>query len=51
PGVTQFVMCDGHVEAKNNNTDPDVLLKMSAIGDGDDPSNVDDGPGDNDANK
>ena len=26
PGVTQFVMCDGHVEALTNDTDVDVLL-------------------------
>ena len=46
PGVTQFVMADGHVEPLSNNTDSDVLLKYAAIGDGEDPSNVDDGPGD-----
>ena len=38
PGVTQFVMCDGHVEVMNNNTNSDVLLKYAAIGDGNDPS-------------
>ena len=41
PGVTQFVMCDGHVEALSNDTNSDVLLKYAAIGDGDDPSNAD----------
>lgn len=41
PGVTQFVMCDGHVEALVNDTDIDVLLKYAAIGDGDDPSDAD----------
>jgi prepilin-type processing-associated H-X9-DG protein len=46
PGVTQFVMADGHVEPLSNDTDSDVLLKYAAIGDGEDPSNVDDGPGD-----
>ena len=45
PGVTQFVMCDGHVEALNNNLDIDVLLKYAAIGDGDDPSDIDEGDG------
>ena len=39
-------MADGHVEALSNDTDSDVLLKYAAIGDGEDPSNVDDGPGD-----
>ena len=45
PGVTQFVMCDGHVEALSNNLDIDVLLKYAAIGDGDDPSDIDEGDG------
>jgi prepilin-type processing-associated H-X9-DG protein len=44
-GVTQFVMCDGHVEAKSNDMDIDVLLKYAAIGDGDDPSDIDEGDG------
>ena len=44
-GVTQFVMCDGHVEALNNNLEIDVLLKYAAIGDGDDPSDIDEGNG------
>ena len=35
-----------HVEALSNNTDSDVLLKYAAIGDGEDPSDVDDAPGD-----
>jgi prepilin-type N-terminal cleavage/methylation domain-containing protein/prepilin-type processing-associated H-X9-DG protein len=51
PGVTQFVFCDGHVEAMSNDTAINVLLRYAAIGDGDDPSNVDDGPGDNNTNK
>ena len=51
PGVTQFVFCDGHVEAMSNDTAINVLLRYAAIGDGNDPSNVDDGPGDNDTNK
>ena len=45
PGITQFVMCDGHVEALTNDTDIDVLLKYAAIGDGDDPSDIDEGDG------
>ena len=45
PGVTQFVMCDGHVEALSNDMDIDVLLKYAAIGDGDDPSDIDEGDG------
>ena len=45
PGVTQFVMCDGHVEALRNGMNIDVLLKYAAIGDGDDPSDIDDGDG------
>ena len=44
--MTLFVMVDGHVKPLSNNTDIDVLLKYAAIGDGEDPSNVDDGPGD-----
>ncbi len=51
PGITQFVFCDGHVEAITNETDIEVLLRYAAIGDGNDPSNVDDGPGDSNANK
>jgi hypothetical protein len=38
-------MCDGHVEALNINLDIDVLLKYAAIGDGDDPSDIDEGDG------
>jgi hypothetical protein len=38
-------MCDGHVEALNNNLAIDVLLKYAAIGDGDDPSDIDEGNG------
>lgn len=45
PGITQFVMCDGHVEALTNDTDIDVLLKYAAIGDGDNPSDIDEGNG------
>ena len=45
PGVTQFVMCDGHVEVMNNDMSIDVLLKYAAIGDGDDPSDIDEGDG------
>jgi len=50
-GITQFVMADGSVQAIDNNTSIDVLLKYAAIGDGDDPSKVDDGPGDSNSNK
>jgi prepilin-type N-terminal cleavage/methylation domain-containing protein len=44
-GVTQFVMCDGHVEAMSNEMNIEVLLKYAAIGDGDDPSDIDEGDG------
>ena len=45
PGVTVFVMCDGHVEAMSNDMNIEVLLKYAAIGDGDDPSDIDEGDG------
>ena len=38
-------MCDGHVEAQRNGMNIDVLLKYAAIGDGDDPSDIDEGDG------
>jgi prepilin-type N-terminal cleavage/methylation domain-containing protein/prepilin-type processing-associated H-X9-DG protein len=43
PQVTQFVFCDGHVEAISNDTGLDILRWYCAVGDGNDPTTPPDG--------